>query len=805
MAARRARVAAGLQALREGAGPGIAGGDIDPLPGSVDGAPCVVTLRLSQVDPVRMQDVGSRERYLVPSEALAPGASQTKAIRLDTVPEDARSGGSLVLESRFQDSAEADPKVSPRSIRVRKGAKDDKELWLELWAPGHGLVKAVKLSEVASKVYNDAVFGGIRWSPDGNKVVFVGEEAKPKGYANAFAPDNKEGTKETNTEDETAANKVKEDKPFWEAKYEYEDSFGETLEGKTRASIFLWDFEGSDPVQKIESIPENLVPTDPQFAGDGLIFSGVETPVRKLGLNFCLNRTTRLYFLPLDALKAKGDDKGKGACTCLTPHLALAYAAQYARCSGQLVFFGREDEFVSHTTCFELYAATLSGSALENLRVVVNRKRERPEPGTKGAFAGIYGYHGSLRAANFLFARDPSSRWFLMQSPSQGQNLVFLVDLDATDEVTALEISCDESSESLNEGEYELIKIRDACALIRFTSTTHPGKMLLLRFTDREKPSCGIVAITLYDRLDGNKPHLKVSRSIADKEAPCDWLFTRASLHEHRVSIASGAEGYLAYMKDASSTGSKGDLPCVVIIHGGPFSASPRDAFSLLKSFLFQQGVAVFVLNYRGSVGFGEDLLNALVGEIGVADVDDCGQLVQRALEEHANVLDPKRVAVYGGSHGGFLTGWLAGHPQYKDLFCAAALWNPVLNLNYNLVATDIPDWVLGSAEGKPLEHVVTAERTQLLFERSPVSVAANVSIPCLTLLGSSDLRVPPHQGVYFHYSLRERGVPSKLYMFPDSGHAIAPTEQNLNAVFELLLFLHEHLLPLSSLSSSSS
>ena len=51
-------------------------------------------------------------------------------------------------------------------------------------------------------------------------------------------------------------------------------------------------------------------------------------------------------------------------------------------------------------------------------------------------------------------------------------------------------------------------------------------------------------------------------------------------------------------------------------------------------------------------------------------------------------------MGVYGGSHGGFLTGWLIGHPEYSKLFSAGILWNPVLNMSYMVASTDIPDWV---------------------------------------------------------------------------------------------------------------
>jgi acylaminoacyl-peptidase len=111
---------------------------------------------------------------------------------------------------------------------------------------------------------------------------------------------------------------------------------------------------------------------------------------------------------------------------------------------------------------------------------------------------------------------------------------------------------------------------------------------------------------------------------------------------------------------------------------------------------LLMQGYCILAINYRGSTGYGEDSMNSLLGTIGVNDVEDCGELTLSALDKYSDVIDPARVGVEGGSHGGFLTGWLTGHPKYKHIWSAACLWNAVLNMSYMLAATDIPDWISG-------------------------------------------------------------------------------------------------------------
>jgi acylaminoacyl-peptidase len=106
------------------------------------------------------------------------------------------------------------------------------------------------------------------------------------------------------------------------------------------------------------------------------------------------------------------------------------------------------------------------------------------------------------------------------------------------------------------------------------------------------------------------------------------------------------------------------------------------------------QGYCLFVVNYRGTIGYGKNFMDSLLGHIGSRDVEDCGNLTKMAIEKYEKIVDSKRVCVEGGSHGGFMTGWLIGHPEYKDLWAAAGLWNAVLDMSYMVCSTDIPDWI---------------------------------------------------------------------------------------------------------------
>jgi acylaminoacyl-peptidase len=129
-------------------------------------------------------------------------------------------------------------------------------------------------------------------------------------------------------------------------------------------------------------------------------------------------------------------------------------------------------------------------------------------------------------------------------------------------------------------------------------------------------------------------------------------------------------------------------------------------------------------MNYRGSLGYGEDTMNSLLGSIGQNDVEDCGELTLQALVKFSEVIDPHRIGVEGGSHGGFLSAWLVGHPKYKAIYQAACMRNPVLNMAFMVTATDIPDWIYACNQKKDFDFAkLSADDIAQFYTRSPQSV----------------------------------------------------------------------------------
>ncbi|KAJ3022358.1 hypothetical protein HKX48_006392 [Thoreauomyces humboldtii] len=198
------------------------------------------------------------------------------------------------------------------------------------------------------------------------------------------------------------------------------------------------------------------------------------------------------------------------------------------------------------------------------------------------------------------------------------------------------------------------------------------------------------------------------------------------------------------------------------------------------------------MINYRGSTGFGKDGIDSLVGKVGDLDVEDC-QYIAEKLRTSGEV-DPARVAVWGGSHGGFLTAWLVG--KFPDYYKAAVLRNPVINMGSNLAQSDIPDWSLAEAGiDYDLDHppLITPDIYEKTWAMSPMSVAAAVKTPCLVMLGDSDRRVPNYEGLNWFYYLKGRNVDARAMMFSDNGHALDGVEAEKLGLEAIAAFFVEH------------
>jgi dipeptidyl aminopeptidase/acylaminoacyl peptidase len=228
-------------------------------------------------------------------------------------------------------------------------------------------------------------------------------------------------------------------------------------------------------------------------------------------------------------------------------------------------------------------------------------------------------------------------------------------------------------------------------------------------------------------------------------------------------------------------------LPMVLNVHGGPWG---RDTwgFDPEAQWLANRGYLCLQVNFRASTGYGKAFVNAGDREWGGAMQDDLTDAVAFAVAQ--GWADPARVAIYGGSYGGYAA--LAGVAFTPDLFrCAVDIVGPS-NLK-TLIETIPPYWQPQIARFH--QRVGNPETdAEFLWSRSPLSRASSIHTPLLIAQGANDPRVKQAESEQIVAALRDAGIDYEYMLFPDEGHGFAKPENRLRFYAAAERFLARHL-----------
>lgn len=228
-------------------------------------------------------------------------------------------------------------------------------------------------------------------------------------------------------------------------------------------------------------------------------------------------------------------------------------------------------------------------------------------------------------------------------------------------------------------------------------------------------------------------------------------------------------------------------LPTVLYVHGGPWH---RDSWSFepMVQFLASRGYLCLQVNFRSSVGLGRDVLRAGDREWGGAMHDDLVDTIDWAISQ--GITDPSRVAIMGGSYGGYAVLW-AATSEGSPFSCAVASCPPT-NLITFLRAW--PEW-LTTIRAQFFTRVgdpdLDADR---LWERSPLRRADSLSMPLLLAAGGRDPRARPEEAESFLQAVRKAGKECEFLLFPDEGHGFAKLENRLTYYRAVERFLEENI-----------
>jgi dipeptidyl aminopeptidase/acylaminoacyl peptidase len=301
--------------------------------------------------------------------------------------------------------------------------------------------------------------------------------------------------------------------------------------------------------------------------------------------------------------------------------------------------------------------------------------------------------------------------------------------------------------------------------------------------------------IVFYELDDGPGRFYRYDR--ASKKA--DFLFTNrkalegAPLAKMRPVTIKSRDGMdlVSYLSLPKASDPDGDgkpdkqLPVVLLVHGGPWG---RDGWGLnpAHQWLSNRGYGVLSVNFRGSTGLGKKFTNAGDKEWAGKMHDDLIDAVKWAVD--AKIADPAKVAIQGGSYGGYST--LVGLTFTPDTFaCGVDIVGPS-NL-VTLLSTIPPYWapmlnMFAQRVGDPR----TDDGKKLLLERSPLGRVASIKKPLLIGQGANDPRVKQSEADQIVKAMQERKIPVTYVLYSDEGHGFARPENRMsfNAVNEIFL-----------------
>lgn len=525
----------------------------------------------------------------------------------------------------------------------------------------------------------------------------------------------------------------------------YCEDWGEGLTNKSVPVMCVVNLQNG-AVIVLQGVPQDVSPGQALWApsSQSVLFVGWYHEPFRLGLKFCSNRRSALFKLNLDgSCERLSVDNMSVSCPRLSP-------------DGSTLIYLQSQVFGPHNQCLSLQQLDLDSGKTSPLLDVVSRPQKE--------FAGVY------EALPPCCWSEDSQR-VVFSSACRNRKDVFMLDRRSK-RVTSLSDRFFDLSKPY--GSWKLLTVQKDLMVVCCSSPSAP-------------------------------PTLRVGFLPSSAGEPVTWLTLQEptktfDFHWTLLDVTPAAEeentqysglDFGAVLVKPSSFLHRVKIPLVVFIHGGPHSQFPA-GWNTTTAGLVKLGFAVLMVNYRGSTGFGQDSILSLIGHIGGQDVKDVQRAVIAALKSD-DALDCERLAVIGGSHGGFLSCHLVG--QFPEVYRACAVRNPVVNAATLLGTSDIVDWRYSSV-GLPYSYQLTptAEALAVMLEKSPIVHAAQIKAAVLLMLGGRDRRVSPHQGLELYKALKSRDSPVRLLWFPEDGHSLSRVDTQADCFLNTALWLQQHL-----------
>ncbi len=237
-------------------------------------------------------------------------------------------------------------------------------------------------------------------------------------------------------------------------------------------------------------------------------------------------------------------------------------------------------------------------------------------------------------------------------------------------------------------------------------------------------------------------------------------------LPKGEVTWFKGAKGeqVQTYFLPAVNPRDPKHVPLVVLVHGGPQGVFGDDFHPRWNAQLYAaRGYTVAMINFHGSVGYGQAFTDSISKNWGSYPFEDVMKGLEDIIAKHPEI-NGQKVCASGGSYGGYMMNWIAGH---TDRFSCLISHAGVYNLTSKYGSTEelwFPEWEFG---GNPYDN------PKLYKKWSPHNYVKNFKTPTLVIHGSNDFRVPLEQGLQMYTALQRKEVPSKLLIFTDEDHFV--------------------------------